>query len=169
MCCFGAGAQHSLTVAGCFGEGGLSVASGYLSLTTHLVAGRTPTFAQVYNTKLRQYAASTEELSAAEARSLFHGAHLATMHEAMVDCPIVQQQGPAHQQPAQRQQPAGGVGPPPAKRQRQEQQQPPRGVAAVPPPKADKGGGKGGAPGKGAPGKGAPRPRNNRRGAPWKP
>ena len=160
---------HSLAVAGCFGDGGLGVASGYLSLMSHLVAGRSPTFAMVYDAKLRKHAASTEEMSAAEARDLFHGTHFPTMHEAMVDCPIVQQQGPAHQQPAQRQQPAGGMGPPPAKRQRQEQQQPPRGVAAVPPPKADKGGGKGGAPGKGAPGKGAPRPRNNRRGAPWKP
>ena len=86
---------HSLAVAGCFGDGGLSVASGYLSLVSHLVVGRSPAFAQVYDAKLRQYAASTEEMSAAEARELFHGAHLTTMHEAMVDCPVGQQQGPA--------------------------------------------------------------------------
>ena len=145
------------------------MASGYLSLISHLVAGRTPAFAQVYDAKLRQHAASTEEMSAAEARDLFHGTHLPTIHETMVDCPIVQQQGPAHQHPAQRQQQAGGMGPPPAKRQRQEQRQPPRGVAAVPPPKAEKGGGKGGASGKGAPGKGNRRPRADKRGGQWKP
>ena len=162
---------HSLAVAGCFGDGDLSMASGYLSLIGHLVGTHTPAFAQVYDAKLGQLAASTEELSAAEARDLFHGAHLPTMHETMVDCPVEQQQQKPklpQQQRAQRQQPAGGGGPPPAKRPREEQQQPPRGVAAVPPPKADKGGGKGGAPGEGAPGKGAPRPRG-RRGQPWKP
>ena len=160
--------MHSLAVAGCFGDGGLSVASGYLSLVSHLVAGRSPAFAQVYDTKLRQYAASTEEMSAAEARALFHGTHLATLHEAMVDCPVEQQQQrqqqkPAQQQPAQRQQPAGGGGPPPAKRPREEQQQPPCGVAAAPPPKADKGGGKGCPPGKGSP------PRHRPTGQKWKP
>ena len=67
------------------------MASGYLSLVSHLVAGRSPAFAQVYDVKLRQYAASTEEMSAAEARDLFHGTHLATMHETMVDCPVGQQ------------------------------------------------------------------------------
>ena len=84
------GIVYSLAVAGCFGDGGLSVASGYLSHIMYLVGGRTPAFAQVYDAKLRQLAASTEELSAAEARDLFHGAHLPTMHETMVDCPIEQ-------------------------------------------------------------------------------
>ena len=50
---------HSLAIAGCFGDGGLSVASGYLSHLTHLGRGRTPAFAQVYDTKLRQLAAAT--------------------------------------------------------------------------------------------------------------
>ena len=76
---------HPLAVAGFLGDGGLSVASGYLSLICHLVASRSPTFAQVYDTKLRQHAASTEEMSAAEARDLFHGQHLPTVHEAIVD------------------------------------------------------------------------------------
>jgi hypothetical protein len=161
--------MHTLAVAGCFGDGGLSVASGYLSLITHLVASRNPTFAQLYDMKLRQHAASTEEMSAIDARDLFHGQHLPTVHDTIVDCPVGHQQGPAYQQPAQRQQQPGSMGPPPAKRQRQDQQQPPRGVAAVPPPKAEKGGGKGGASGKGAPGKGGRRPRADRRGGQWKP
>ena len=160
---------HTLAVAGCFGDGGLSVASGYLSLITHLVASRSPTFAQVYDAKLRQQAASTEEMSAADARDLFHGQHLPTIHEAIVDCPIDRQQGLAHQQTAPRQQQTGGMGPPPAKRQRQDQRQPPRSVAPVPAPKAEKGGGKAGAPGKGAPGKGGRRPRGGQRGGQWKP
>ena len=91
---------HSLAIAGCFGDGGLSVASGYLSLICHLVASRNPAFAQVYDAKLRQHAASTEEMSVADARDLFHGQHLPTIHETIVDCLIVQQQGPTHQHPA---------------------------------------------------------------------
>ena len=161
--------MHTLAVAGCLGDGGLSVASGYLSLITHLVASRNPTFAQLYDMKLRQHAASTEEMSAIDARDLFHGQHLPTVHDTIVDCPVGHQQGPAYQQPAQRQQQPGSMGPPPAKRQRQDQQQPPRGVAAVPPPRAEKGGGKGGASGKGAPGKGGRRARADRRGGQWKP
>lgn len=161
--------MHTLAVAGCLGDGGLSVASGYLSLITHLVASRSPTFAQVYDAKLRQYAASTEEMSAAEARDLFHGQHLPTIHEAIVDCPMDRQQGLTHQQPAPRPQMPGGMGPPPAKRQRQEQRQPPRSVASVPAPKSEKGGGKGGAPGKGSHGKGGRRPRSGQRGGQWKP
>ena len=160
---------HSLAVAGCFGDGGLSVASGYLSLIGHLVGTHTPAFAQVYDAKLTQLAACTEELSAAEARDLFHGAHMPTMHETMVDCPVEQQQQRPklpQQQPAQRQQPAGGGGPPPAKRPRGEQQQPPRSAAAAaaaaPPPQAVKGGGKGASSGKGGP------PRR-RYGQKWKP
>ena len=51
---------HSLAVAGCFGDGVLSVAAGYLSIMGHLVGGRTLAFAQVYDAKLRQLAASTE-------------------------------------------------------------------------------------------------------------
>ena len=139
------------------------MASGYLSLIGHLVGTHTPAFAQVYDAKLRQLAASTEELSAAEARDLFHGAHMPTMHETMVDCPVEQQQ----QRPKlPQQQPAGGMGPPPAKRPRGEQQQPPRSAAAAaaaaPPPQAVKGGGKGAPPGKGGP------PRR-RYGQKWKP
>ena len=70
----------------------MSVASRYLSHLTHLVGGRTPAFAQVYDLKIRQLAAATEELSAADARDLFHGPHGPTMHETMLDCPVEQQQ-----------------------------------------------------------------------------
>ena len=87
----------------------MSVACGYLSLITHLVAGCTPTFAQVYDTNLRQHAASTEEMSAAEARDLFRGAHLATLHEAMIDCPVEQQQQRQQQKPSASNRPVVGA------------------------------------------------------------
>ena len=107
---------HSLAVAGCFGDGGLSMASGYLSLIGHLVGSHTPAFAQVYDAKLRQLAASTEELSAVEARDLFHGAHMPTMHETMVDCPV-EQQPPraAAAAPPPKADKGGGKGAPPGK------------------------------------------------------
>ena len=116
----------------------MSVASGYPSHLRQLAGGRTPDFAQVYNVKLRLLAVATEELSAAEARDLFHGPHGPTMHETMLNCPVEQQQKQKQkqpqQQPAQRQPPSGGGGRGgqlPAKRPREEQQQPAR---APPPP-----------------------------------
>ena len=63
---------YSMAIAGCFGDGDLSVAGGYLTSMALLVAQRGPGFARRYDVKLRKVAATCEELTIGDVVPLFY-------------------------------------------------------------------------------------------------
>ena len=66
---------HSMAVAGCLGDKGLSVATGYLSTLAHLAAEHGFALCRAYDLKLCPHAAASEESTVDDVVILCHGTH----------------------------------------------------------------------------------------------
>ena len=95
---------HSLAIAGCLGDGGLAVASGYLWVISTLLAQRGPPFAIMYDDKLRHLACETEETAVEDVRRLFHERNHNVVSEVVADIKAAKSQRQPQQQQQQRQQ-----------------------------------------------------------------
>ena len=128
---------HSLAVAGCLGDGGLAVASGYLVVVTTMLAKRGPQFAILYDEKLRRLACETEDMTVADVSKLFHVKDSAVISEVLLDLELPKpSQRPAQQQQQQQRPRQAADYQQQARRQRPRHRPPSRGRG--PPAAADK-------------------------------
>ena len=105
---------HTMAIGGCSGDGGLSVASGYLTSLTAMMAKRDPPYAKLYDKKLRRLATSTEDTTAMKVAALFHSADANVVAEVLVDLNLDKPKSVQPQQPSRQRPSGGGRGGPPA-------------------------------------------------------
>ena len=95
---------HSLAIAGCLNDGGLAVASGYLWVTSTLLAQHGLPFAIMYDDKLRRLACETEETTVEDIRRLFHERNPNVVSEVVADLESTKSQRVSQPQQEQQQQ-----------------------------------------------------------------